>query len=1736
MPVNTATTSRILGLVTLAVAAVSPVNAFVITQEPLFLTQAQPPLVMVNMTRDHRLYYEAYNDASDLDGDGSLDVGYKPGDINYYGYFDSFKCYDYDGTNRRFNPVSVTTNKRCSGNWSGDFLNYVTTSRMDALRKVLYGGTRVTDSTTATVLQRVFIPQDAHSWGKEYESIARDGYDIADYTPLSTPVSGRRHLFANVTLAQNDQTTGDTAWGGGHGVYSTLVSTVGSEATNPPLLRVLQNSPRRIWNWMSKERPVAGRYCLDGTNQSGSCFGSATAGGWQIVPNTAFTGLNASFYALTAGTSDSDVANTTEMTALKAAGVLTGTQPISRIDCDSQETYDIFDDISGTTVTYNVDCNPLTPGRDSTDEYYFTEINGSITVPTAGTYFFAIDGNNNVDLFINGTLVKGWYHNHSFSSCKTSGDFDSAACNSDSVGSIALTAGTHTIQFRHHEHEVYDGYRLWWKLGNVTATRTNFEVRVKVCDPAVGLETNCKTYTDGTTVTYKPTGLLHTYGASNGMYFGLLSGSYARNLQGGVLRKNISSFQNEISATTGIFTASPSNGGIVDTINRLRITGFRYSDWSYQAGGTYGNCGWITTRATNNGECQMWGNPLGEMVWESLRYFNGQTTPTSDFDYSGTTTDANILGLPKPSWWDPYSAQASRSPTTAMPYCSKPYILAVSDAYPTFDSDSVPGSPFGGAPTGSTLSGVTSPNVESLGNDIWSTEFGGPRNVFIGHSLSHTPTFDSAPTAKNVTSFGNIRGLAPSDPTRQGSFATSSLAYWARMTDLRPTLEQAQKTGFYSVALAPPMPTIEIPVTGGRVTIVPFAKSVGGSSISATEGAFQPTNQIVDFYIDTIKNTNAANSDVNINGGRPFYRFRINFEDVEQGADHDMDAIVVYEVWLNADGTVTVNLVSEYAAGGIIQHMGYVISGTSADGTYLAVRDYDTAVGSDPDYFLDTPRVTGLTNNALPLVFSSAVTPGTACVNSATNYACRTFTPSTTSTSAVTLKDPLWYAAKWGGFSDANANNLPDTTEWDADIDGVPDNYFLVVNPLKLERQMAAAFEKIAKDSGTAAALATNSTSLRTELTLYQARFSSEGWGGELNAYPIDQYGELGAPVWQAQYVMSATGTAPLDPDSRVVVTYDPDSTGAKGIPFRWSSMTTGGTLHSSLDKVWNISGGTTDGQGEMRIRFLRGDNSITSFRTRPCISGTSGTTCITNNLGDIVNSSIQYVGAPAFGYTLPFYEEYFEAKKNRTKMVYAGGNDGLLHGFDADTGAEKLAYIPSQLYRSARLSKLTAANYGQSSNPHAYFVDGTPTVGDVCTTTPCTTADNWKTMLVGGLGGGGQGVYALDISNPADFSETNAASLVMWEFTDNNDADLGYTFSRPAIVRQCTARDASSATSPKACTSWRWVVVFGNGYNSDESDGVVGTGRAALFVLDALTGAKLHKVYASTMTQNGFANVSPADVDSDGIADYVYAGDAYGNMFKFILDDPASLAYTLYTAKDTSTPPLVQPITSAPELYSHPNGGVMVLFGSGKYLEASDRNTPTQQTFYGIWDKGTAPAPALNRSDLQVQSLLSQSTTTDEDGSVVTYSTSTRNTVDWSAKRGWYLDLSLFGSNPSERVVYDPQILGNALNFVTIIPSNDICDYGGDSWDFLLDPLTGGRLPYAAFKGNTTIISSGVEYFASRRKSSVGISPTGTVISVGKGTGINYKGGSTGEIEKFGVNLKAAAGARLSWREIRTD
>ncbi len=1023
--------------------------AQVIPDTPLITNQSTIPMSMLVVGRDHTLFYEAYNDASDIDGDGTLDIRFDP-TITYYGLFDSGLCYTHSGgdtTSDKFSPSGTAgALGTCSDAWSGNWLNYVTTSRIDALRKVFYGGYRDVDTDSETVLRRAYIPQDAHSWAKEYTSESVDGYKISDYTPLSEPASGKRHFFGNLTATA--------------GVNCAALSDCSDK---PPVLRVVENSTRRVWAWASTERPV-----LQWNNDGG-------------------------------------------------------------------------------------------------------------------------------------------------------------------------------------------------------ASRKDYTVRVQVCTPTYS--DGCKRYPDNS---LKPIGLLHEYGENQTMFFGLLTGSYNKNMSGGVLRKVVSSFKGEIDADTGQFTGDAT---IVNALNALRIRDFNNArtDNAYRGG-------WVTTRAMNEGEFIDWANPTGEMMYEALRYFAGKGSATPDFATSGSYDEQ--IGLPVAGWDDPYDTYNSSAKAE---WCARPNLMVVSGINPSFDSDQVPGT---ASEFASSFSGdISGMDCQALAQTISSEESGIVGLRYIGQSGSN---YDGAPTAKQVASLGNIRGLAPEEPTKQGSYYSASVAYFGKTNDLRPSLKGAQTVDTYAVVLSSPLPRIVATTTAGNtITLVPFAKSIGGLSISNSEGSFQPTNQIVDFYVDTIVNSSGPagpDYDAAVNGGRYFARFRINFEDVEQGADHDKDAIVVYEISAEADGRLRVKLTPESQAGSIKHSMGYVISGTTKDGVYLVVQDENT----DRYYHLNVPP--GLDPGGCDVT-----NPPTACNKlpyiggvGTMGYSERFFTGG--SSPASLLKDPLWYAAKWGGFVDFNDSQKPDhPSEWDADGNGVPDTYFLVQNPLKLRDSLEKSLDTIVERSASAGNITSNGQKIDGDTRVFQSQFNSAVWEGELFAFPVTSGGVSETPSWKASEHLP-------QPSQREIFTWqDPAD---KGVEFIWTSLSSAkqATLGSSAI-----------------LDYLRGEQSqeiqnAGNYRTRKKL------------LGDIVHSSPYYV--------------------KDTDTVYVGGNDGMLHVFAGSTGEEIFAYIPGLVFDE--LADLSLPTYG-----HQFYVDG-----DIAVSTQAQTSG--QNILVASPGRGAKGLFALDVTEPGSFAATD--------------------------------------------------------------------------------------------------------------------------------------------------------------------------------------------------------------------------------------------------------------------------------------------------------------------------------------------------------------------------------------------
>ena len=1608
MKISRTAFSSVIAAIVVAAGLSTPAYAtFNVAQAPLYLKVAVPPLNMLVLGKDHKNYYEAYNDASDLNGDGELDVGYKPDEIDYYGYFNSRVCYSWNSGSNMFTPSSAasgTNGKRCTGMWSGDFLNYLTTGRLDALRKVLYGGYRNVDTDSETVLQGAFFPQDAHSWGKEYQSIARDGYNIADYAPLGAPGVGRYHLFAVTTVTDN----------------------------SAPLFRVQRNTPYRVWEWVSKEGPVAHLKCATGNNfdERDKDCANTNQYGFSFGPEPRFFEYTSMQYqtwrtdwaapALATSRANLNTAFNTYATAARRCGI--GTFPTSPTGTNLSRINQDWADIDPTSGE-NWQINPFAGVNACDSGSFLSEHLGTFVPKMTGNWTARITADKSAYLQITNKAT-GANVGAGYVERYNGGD------NSAREGTFALVAGTeYTVRYRTQAFQWNDMGRqlVRWRFVGAEGMegRDDYKVRVSVCpsSDASLREASCKQYPDGN---WKPTGILHDYGEDERMYFGLMSGTQANNIRGGVLRKNMSSFANEIDPDDGTFLSSVD--GIASALDGLRMVGgaYRYNDsgttyetsdntstsynWAWAAG--TGNCESQGDRAINNGECRMWGNPIGEMMFETLRYFAG-AEPHADYSTGGSAegqTEDSTLGLPEPDWKDPYGPVSDPPETDdglGFVSCSKPVMTVISDINPSYDSN-LPGG--WDAPTFALPSNLSSFSLSTVGQAMWNTEFGGARSVFIGDNGST----DGAPTAKTASSFGNIRGLSPEEPSKEGSFSSSAVSFFGWTNPLHAHTSSTENVRTYSVALASPLPRIEFP-TGGRVVVlVPFAKTAGGTFGGGTR---KPVNTIVDFYVEEYQNFPGQPLNVSVNSGRPYGIFRINYEDVEQGNDHDMDAIGRYEVKENADGTVTVRVQSEYASGSAIQHLGYVISGTEEDGVYLEVRDSDTELSASPSYKFNTPpgRAPGYCNVA---------SPPTDCAGLPLE-ATRTFTPSDGGTGVTQLRDPLWYAAKFGGFNDDNLNGVPDNGEWDDDLDGNPDNYFLVTNASRLRTQLDEAFDQIIQDASPTGGVAASGTRRDAGFMVYIPEYKPVDWTGALKAFRTTASGGIGALVWNASDKLAL-----VSPAARNIYATLEDSGDFELVPFELGDLGGATSAESLLDigaSDYAAYGGSVD--VEDVIDWLRGDMSLATTASDPLRARSS-------KLGDILNSQPGITTKASFGYTtLPedrgggnsgagSYGAFLrDVKETRDPVIFVGANDGMLHAFSAsETGGDELfAVIPNSVLEN--LKELPKKSY-----QHRYFVDSSPVIADA------RLGGAWKTVLLYATGAGGDSISAIDVTDAATGFDEND---FLWEF---QHADMGLAMVSPQVL---------------LLADGTWAAMFGNGVNSPNHKGKV-------FLVDLEDGSVISEIATGSggaaADSNGVMSVAAADTDFDGYPDTAYAGDLQGKLWKLAIASDGSLSLAnsglpLFAAKDDDN--VRQMITGGMEIALHHVRGQMVFFGTGKYFEVGDNApvaNPQVQTFYGVWDDPDGSG-TVDRGDLQPQTIGGQTT---EDGYELR--SVSDDPVDWSSQKGWYLNLAVGATNRGERFIGTPRVeLGNAI-FTTFTSLGDECDPGGENWLYVLNAITGAR------------------------------------------------------------------------------
>ena len=692
---------------------------------------------------------------------------------------------------------------------------------------------------------------------------------------------------------------------------------------------------------------------------------------------------------------------------------------------------------------------------------------------------------------------------------------------------------------------------------------------------------------------------------------------------------------------------------------------------------------------------------------------------------------------------------------------------------------------------------------------------------------------------------------------------------------------------------------------------------------------------------------------------------------------------------------------------------------------------------------------------------------------------------------------------------------------WHAAVNG-RGAYFSATNPTTLADGLSNALSSVAAKKGAAAAAATSTLNPITDNnSAFFASYTTVDWRGNLESRSINtDTGVISAnATWCVEDITAGscatTPVAQTTGDTTIYNCETPNAVTCDGGVLGYSGNSTSGTMYCKVQVATTCPGTMkTLVNAATDIRNIKTANSSgnaltdfdsayatanPSFFDATTLSGLSQWSSLTPSqqtlavgsnlvnylrgkptyedistnanklyryrqavLGDALESQPTYVGKPVFSYPYPGYTAFKTAQASRLGTVYLGTNDGMMHAFDATNdvatrGKERWAYVPSMVIPN--MWKLADKNY---STLHKNYVNGTPATSEICTLN-CDDAATavWKTILVGGLGGGGRGYYALDVTNP------NSPSL-LWEFTTtagigiSKDDDLGFSYGVPIITRLSDANNT-------------WVVIVASGYNNVSP----GDGKGYLYVLNASTGAIINKIstnFGGTTSPSGLAKVAGYNLDPVGnTIGYVYGGDLGGNIWRFNVNDTTTDATigkgsvmkfaSLFSDAPGSNP---QQVTTTPVL-GKISGKRVIFVGTGKYLETSDLSTTQIQSEYAIQDDDVTATLVNPRTTLVRQTL-----TNNTDGSATRLATN--YPVNSYTGRGWFVDFPESG----ERVNIDSTLIQGALIIPTIVPSNTACSPGGHGWLNFLNYQTGGALDstgLASYKYDSPLVGGNIIY-----------------------------------------------------------
>jgi type IV pilus assembly protein PilY1 len=731
---------------------------------------------------------------------------------------------------------------------------------------------------------------------------------------------------------------------------------------------------------------------------------------------------------------------------------------------------------------------------------------------------------------------------------------------------------------------------------------------------------------------------------------------------------------------------------------------------------------------------------------------------------------------------------------------------------------------------------------------------------------------------------------------------------------------------------------------------------------------------------------------------------------------------------------------------------------------------------------------------------------------------------------------PLWPDPSPGYYTDPTNYNDPRSIDdfWHAAVNG-RGSYFSAGNPTSVIAGLAGALAginaRVASSSGVGAS---NLEPVAGDNFAYLAGYTTQKWTGDVQAHEINiSTGAIESPIiWSAKTLLDASTSVACD--NRNIMLFRQGATNNL-VNFSWGSKRCDvsgnptGTADTGLNSTEqahfssaNVSllsqhPSMTDGvsgpdqrtpaAGANLVNFLRGQRGLEDFTATDAAKLYRKRESV---LGDTVNGQPVYVRSPFASFADAGYASFKAAHSGRVPMLYVPANDGMLHAFyagssisDPQGGKEAWAVIPSTVL--PKLYKLADNNY---KNLHEYFVDATPTVADAYV------GSTWRTMLVGGLNGGGRGFYALDVTDPA-------SPKGMWEFkwsdtcydtaipsTANADCHIGLSFGKPLITKLADGR---------------WVVMVTSGYNNVNASAKTGDGLGYLYVLNAATGEIIYKIATTAgdaTTPSGLAQVNnfveKADIDNTTVR--VYGTDLLGNIWRFDVNDstaPSGREATLVgTAKDALGTP--QPITVRPEL-TKVGDQPMLFVATGKLLGATDVTDLQVQSIYGIVDPVIGTTAFTNLRTALAPLTMTQSGS----GTGATRTIACTGTaLQCSTTDGWRIDLPDTG----ERVNVEMKLRAGTLIIGSNVPQISACSAGGYSW-----------LNYLSYKTGLAVTGSAGLTVSEQVANSliVGL----TVIKVGSTTKAIVSTSDGGVLARtIPTNHDQGTAKRVSWREVLTQ